>query len=74
MRLLIVCTDTYDFVSFFQQQTMIIPEVAGLGRASRGIILRIKIKDQFMSFEIFQPDRISILVDSIEIGCLISNF
>src|SRR5699024_1808262 len=69
-----VNADANDFITFFLQIFVIIPEVTGLSRAAGGIVFGIKIKDHLFAFVIFQRDLLAILVRGIYSGCFIAFF
>ena len=46
--------DTEDFKSFLLQNLEVIPQVTGFCSATRSIIFRIEIQDEFTSPEIFE--------------------
>ena len=60
-------------IAFGNKTFIIVSEIARFGSTSGRIVLRVKIKHQFLSCKIFQPDCIAILVFSRKIGSLVSN-
>ena len=52
----------------FLQQTVVIPQVAGLYGAGRRIVFRVKKQDYFFAGEIAQRNRFTVLVPAFECG------
>src|SRR5690606_20882136 len=67
VRFFTVGTYTQYHISLFNQSLVVVAQVAGFGGASRGHILRIKVKHNFFTTQAGQRYRISVLVVYSEI-------
>ena len=74
MLLLGVSADADNLVALGLESLIIIPEIARLGRAARGVVPRVEVEDHFLALELAEADRVAVLIHGIEVGGRLSSF
>ena len=68
-----VTADAQHIVAQREETLIVVAKVAGLGSASRGAVLGIKIKNQLFPCKVGKADTLASFYDALEIRCFCSN-